>query len=616
MKKAFIVLDPKIEFGAGPLNKMNKVRKFLEANLWDSPLIRRFDKNYQISPVSLRYALTIQNPDTKESPSSKEIALSKETESYIFEQAIKLARSWSLHDRLPQLLQIDGVNIAECFHPKLVDRFFMLLRHIELADALFSQEKPNTVFIKSDLFSSGQAFEVVGKARGIKYKFVQPALYRRFHKWLISLLRNRTAKKNLLTNTLYSINDNRNNVSYRILADAPYINYFTTVLPVIEDLVNRNGCHCYILGKEEDVAAKLEGLEELNIKHEITVDLELRAKETEAYYHSELEDNAEFQKLFTYKDINFWSAARNDIGPLLHRKFLHTIFLNLDYFHKVLDTIKPDAVLLGCQERANVLAGRASLAKILGIPVLELQHGVFPLGTSAPQSDRIAIGGDYWKESYIKSGARDEQLVVTGWPKYDIHKSLKEESSREKRNTANILFATQPIDVRLNLDIIESIGTFIENHSELRLAVKPHPAERARTYYQTANKYKHVILHDSREDTARLIARSDALITVSSTVGIEAALQDKPIICINIANEEAKSVYVSSGVAIEVKHLDELVPAIKDALYDEEVRARLAEARKKFVYQHTYLQDGQASKRVADLIIQMVEESRKARVEA
>ena len=131
---------------------------------------------------------------------------------------------------------------------------------------------------------------------------------------------------------------------------------------------------------------------------------------------------------------------------------------------------------------------------------------------------------------------------------------------------------------------------------------------------EIARRYKQVILHGSREDTARLLALSDVVIILSSTVGIEAALLDKPIICINIANQEPDSIYVSRGVAIEVRKMDQLIPAIKDALYNEEVRTRLAEARKKFVYDQAYIQDGQALKRVADLIIHMIEESRGARI--
>jgi len=48
---------------------------------------------------------------------------------------------------------------------------------------------------------------------------------------------------------------------------------------------------------------------------------------------------------------------------------------------------------------------------------------------------------------------------------------------------------------------------------------------------------------------------------------------------------------------------------MRDALYNEDVRQRLAVNRKKFVYDYAYEQDGQASKRVAQLIRNMIQES-------
>ena len=92
-------------------------------------------------------------------------------------------------------------------------------------------------------------------------------------------------------------------------------------------------------------------------------------------------------------------------------------------------------------------------------------------------------------------------------------------------------------------------------------------------------------------------------------MGAMIEIRIKPIICINTTNK--KSMYVSSGIAIEVKKVEELIPAIKDVLYNEEIRKKLAEARKKFVYEHAYIQDGQATKRAVDLIMRMIEESKK-----
>ncbi len=64
--------------------------------------------------------------------------------------------------------------------------------------------------------------------------------------------------------------------------------------------------------------------------------------------------------------------------------------------------------------------------------------------------------------------------------------------------------------------------------------------------------------------------------------------------------------YASSGAAIGVYREEDIAPAMRDALYNEEARQRLAVNRKKFVYDYAYKQDRQASKRVAKLIKNMI----------
>jgi hypothetical protein len=86
---------------------------------------------------------------------------------------------------------------------------------------------------------------------------------------------------------------------------------------------------------------------------------------------------------------------------------------------------------------------------------------------------------------------------------------------------------------------------------------------------------------------------------------------DKPVVAINLCAQLEETPYESSGVALGVRKPEDIVPMIKEALYSEQVRQELAEARKRFVYEYAYMQDGKAFKRVAELIRQMVEESRK-----
>ncbi|MCK4348561.1 MAG: hypothetical protein KAW47_08080, partial [Thermoplasmatales archaeon] len=62
---------------------------------------------------------------------------------------------------------------------------------------------------------------------------------------------------------------------------------------------------------------------------------------------------------------------------------------------------------------------------------------------------------------------------------------------------------------------------------------------------------------------------------------------------------------------IGVYRCEDIIPAIKSALYDMNARERLKNARERFIYEHHYALDGKATERVVNLITQMIKEKRK-----
>lgn len=608
-KKALVVIEPRREIRFGILSKMNKFRNLLEANLWVLPIIKKISKSYKVSIFPGDFFA--ENFLQKRKITVIEGKIPEVSLEHALKETINLCSEWHLYGELPELLQIRDVNVGETIQFKMMGQIFSLLREIELVNALIERERPDTVYIQSDLFQPGQAFDATAIAKGVKRCFLEPRFYRNFKEQLRLYLGYKGYKRIFFDSVnLYSINETRSDRSkYVILLDVVYVNYLNAVFPAIREVIKQNACECYILGQKSVLSKRFNNMKRVDIKNQNAAEYKEKVKKLRAYYHSKLKKDTQFQSIFEYKGINFWDVIKGDIGLLFDKQFPDLISSIL-YIDKVIDIIQPDILVVG-DDRAATVKGHVLLAKKKGVPTLEVQHGLLsatkPLDT--PVSDRIAAGGDYSKKVYMMFGAKKEQIVVTGWPKFDTSVKLKESLTEKHKNGADILFATQPTDFKLNLDTIEAIGSFIGDFTHVRLIVKPHPAENTKIYNHIAKKYKNVILHKSSEDISGLIASSDILVNFLSTVAIEAALLDKPIICITTTNK--KSMYVSSGIAIEVRKLEELIPAIKDVLYNEEIRKKLAEARKKFVYEHAYIQDGKASKRVADLIVQMMEESRR-----
>ena len=612
MEKSLIVLEPRIELSVGIVsNIINRLRNFMEGNLWASPLIKRIaNKTHQVSIVSPEAPIEKKLVE-KWKIRTIERAVSQESLDCALEATSKLAKEWYLYGKLPELLQIGQVNIGDALQNTIWYRFSPLFRQVELADSLLEEERPDTVYIESNLFPSGRAFDTAAAAKGIKRNFLQPIFYRKLKNQIRSYLNHRNYKANL-ESTLYSIPQKQGDVpKYKILVYAPYINFFNAVFPAVEYVLNQQACKCYVIGEKSYIAKKFKEAKEVDTGYDNIAEYMEQGKRIRAYYHSELEKDVKFQDLFTYKGINLWSISRDDISHLFDRQ-LFEVMASIAYFHKVINLTKPDILVVG-YDRNTFIAGHVLLARKMGIPTLEIQHGLhaFEYPVTKPLSDKIAAGGDYSRRSYINFGASYDQVVITGWPKYDVYTRLREEDIKKK--TTDILFATysEGATVKLNFSIIETIGLWLKDVKDIRLIVKPHPQENEEVYHRITRKYEQVILHRSQEDIAPLIASSDILIAEVSTVGIEAALLDVPVISITIRTGEQDRLYVASQIAIEVSNLNELVPTIEDVLYNEETRSRLAEARREFVHDHAYIQDGQASRRVADLIIQMIEESRR-----
>lgn len=233
----------------------------------------------------------------------------------------------------------------------------------------------------------------------------------------------------------------------------------------------------------------------------------------------------------------------------------------------------------------------------------------------------IAVISAFAKKAYIQMGVPPEKIFITGQPRFDLIQNRKFNKDQLKaelkipENKHLAVLATQPLvgfiwTEKDNEKFIEMVCNAVKKIPETVLVIKIHPVE-------SINIYK-IILKNLKEDSViicqdielyELLNACDLLMTVHSTVALEAMIFDKPVITINLSGKPDIFPYAQSGAAIGVYIEEDLVPAIKNTLFNEEMKKKIAQERKKFVYEHAYLQDGKASKRVADLIIQLIQKN-------
>ena len=240
----------------------------------------------------------------------------------------------------------------------------------------------------------------------------------------------------------------------------------------------------------------------------------------------------------------------------------------------------------------------------------------------------IAVMSPFAKDAYIKMDVPSEKIFVTGQPGFDMVRQKKfnkkqlmtELSIPENRGV--VVLATQPLVGSIwrkedREKFIEIVCSAMREFSDKQLVIKLHPDENIETYQKIlANRGEDKAIVCRDIDLYELLHACDLLMTVHSTVALEAMIFDKTVITINLTGKPDLFPYAESGAAIGVYKEEDLVQAIRDALYNEATRKKLKEARKKFVYEHAYIQDGKASKRVANLIIQLIEDSKRRKNEA
>ena len=164
-------------------------------------------------------------------------------------------------------------------------------------------------------------------------------------------------------------------------------------------------------------------------------------------------------------------------------------------------------------------------------------------------------------------------------------------------------------------EFILAIATAAAALPHARLIIKLHaPQESEQDYDEIIKGLPHPPIVCKYAPLHELLNACSLAMTVSSTAALEAMALGRPVILVNLFNDAGALFYKGSGALFAEKEKD-ILPAINKALYDSQTRNEMAKSMENFVYQQAHLQDGQASKRIADLIIQMIEESRKARVE-
>lgn len=227
-----------------------------------------------------------------------------------------------------------------------------------------------------------------------------------------------------------------------------------------------------------------------------------------------------------------------------------------------------------------------------------------------PRPDVTLLFDDFARNQLEQRGHfPPSSLTVTGSPRLDAFvRSARafDEGGREAlRQSLGATGATPIVVVAAKFTQLgaafAALVSAAREMPDMRLVVKPHPAEGAEPYIAAAHGVPNVVVAPGDTDLGRLTAVADALVTANSTAAIEAMPLGVPALVVALPNN--LSPFVEAGAMAGARTPADVGPALKALLYDREMRQRLAAAREAFVSRYRVTADGGAAARAAEAII-------------
>ncbi|NNU76541.1 CDP-glycerol glycerophosphotransferase family protein [Clostridium estertheticum] len=249
----------------------------------------------------------------------------------------------------------------------------------------------------------------------------------------------------------------------------------------------------------------------------------------------------------------------------------------------------------------------------LNIDTYAIQHGIIN-ETSSPyiinsnyKAVLVAKSTFVWGEKYKEllightNVYKKENINVVGQVRTDHLVQNGYLKSSKRRGSLKIFYATQHFRDLLEpatLMLFKALSLMKEDYE---LIIKLHPGDLCFEFYEDMVEKFHIknckIMKDG--DLYELIKWSDLIISVHSTVVVEAALMNKPSICILLPKYNDAGGFVKDGLSFGVKDENELL-AYMVKINLEHITLNLN--IQNYIQENFYMLDGKVTKRIVDII--------------
>jgi hypothetical protein len=328
-----------------------------------------------------------------------------------------------------------------------------------------------------------------------------------------------------------------------------------------------------------------------------------------------------------FRGCDLWDVLRPELEAAALLQWPWSVRA-MDEAGAAIDALSPEVVVTyaeaGGWGRALILEARRRRVRSVG-----LQHGFIyrhwlnylhepdemePSGVDAgfPYPDRTLLFDDYARE-YLSASGRfpTESLRVTGSARLDdlARRFAELRGGRDAIRRELGIAAGQPLAI-LAAKFIEierelpALAAAVAALPAVRLIVKPHPAETPDLYRPALQSAANASIAPADADLSRLLAAADAVVTMNSTVAIDALVLGLPALVIGLPNNLQP--FVDAGAMVGARTGEPLDAPLQSLVYDPAARDAQARAAARFTAQYGMRADGGAADRAADEVLSLV----------
>lgn len=251
-------------------------------------------------------------------------------------------------------------------------------------------------------------------------------------------------------------------------------------------------------------------------------------------------------------------------------------FLPIGVLTRLLRRYRPNVVLTTNSPRAEraaiEAAGHLDIKSVCVVDIFGIREIAW-VGKK-DYASRVCVMNESVRKRYLDAGRQPNELIVTGNPAFDVLINQRPIASKNRKirasqNKLSVLWASQiepdkhpktgaPADSLLPRKIERLLIEELERNPNLSLVFRPHPSDQ----FEPEITKSRMRLSKFPETVSECLLNCDVVVTMTSTVAIEANVLGIPSVSIDLSAYTAEMPLAKFGISHGIKKLDHLWPTI------------------------------------------------------